>query len=108
MDHHLIGEVGLVSSAGNSEVINLTKSGYNDGGARWAMKGKMMLWFSDRDGMKNHGSWGASRDVYGMYFTQDAYDRFRLSEVDYKLLKEREDKDKDKAKDDKADDKSKL
>lgn len=110
MDNHWIGEVGMVSSAGNSEVINLTKSGYNDGGARWAMKGKMMLWFSDRDGMKNHGSWGASRDVYGMYFTQDAYDRFRLSEVDYKLLKEREDKekDKDKAKDEKPDDKSKL
>ncbi|HTH56216.1 MAG TPA: S41 family peptidase [Cyclobacteriaceae bacterium] len=114
LDNHWIGEVGLVSSAGNSEVINLTKSGYNDGNGRWMMKGKMMLWFSDRDGMKNHGSWGASTDVYGMFFTQEAYDRFRLSEVDYKLLKEKEDKekekdkDKDKAKDEKADDKNKT
>ncbi|MBS1680606.1 MAG: PD40 domain-containing protein [Bacteroidetes bacterium] len=95
-ENHWIGEIGLVSATGNDAVINLTKSGFNDGNARWMMKGKMMLWFSDRDGMKNHGSWGASRDVYGMFFTQDAFDRFRLNEVDYKLLKEKEDKDKDK------------
>ncbi|HCW06546.1 MAG TPA: peptidase S41 [Cytophagales bacterium] len=111
MDNHWIGEVGLVSSAGNSEIINLTKSGYNDGGARWMMKGKMMVWFSDRDGLKNHGSWGASSDAYGMFFTQEAYDRFRLSEADYKLLKEKEekekDKDKEKPKDEKQDDKNK-
>ena len=82
MENHWIGEAGLVSAAGNSEVINLTKSGYEDGSAKWMMGGKMMIWFSDRDGMKNHGSWGASSDVYGMFFTQDAYDRYRLSEDD--------------------------
>jgi tricorn protease len=98
-DNHWIGEVGLVSSSGKGEVINLTKSGYEDGIGKWMMNGKMMLWFSDRDGMKNHGSWGASSDVYGMFFTQDAYDRYRLSEEDYKLLKEKEDKKKDKDQD---------
>jgi tricorn protease len=109
MENHWIGEAGLVSAAGNSEVINLTKSGYEDGFAKWMMGGKMMIWFSDRDGMKNHGSWGASSDVYAMFFTQDAYDRYRLNEDDYKLLKEKEDKSKDKAKDEKpADDKTKT
>lgn len=112
MDNHWIGEVGLVNSAGSGEIINLTKSGYNDGGARWMMKGKMMVWFSDRDGLKNHGSWGASSDAYGMFFTQEAYDRFRLNEADYKLLKEKEDKekekDKEKPKDEKQDDKNKT
>lgn len=93
-DNHWIGEVGLVSAAGNAQVINLTQSGYEDNGAKWMMNGKMMLWFSDRDGMKNHGSWGAQADVYGMFFTQNAYDRYRLSEEDYKLLKEKEEKDK--------------
>jgi C-terminal processing protease CtpA/Prc/Tol biopolymer transport system component len=106
MDNHWISEIGLVSASGNSDVVNLTNSGFNDGGSRWMMKGKMMLWFSDRDGMKNHGSWGASSDVYGMFFTQEAYDRFRLSEEDFKLVKEKEDKDKDK-KEEKTDDKSK-
>jgi tricorn protease len=99
-DNHWIGEVGLVSAQGNAQVINLTQSGYEDGGAKWMMNGKMMLWFSDRDGMKNHGSWGAQADVYGMFFTQNAYDRYRLSEEDYKLLKEKEEKDKDKDKKD--------
>lgn len=112
LDNHWISEVGLVSASGTSEVINLTNSGFNDGGGKWMMGGKMMLWFSDRDGMKNHGSWGASSDVYGMFFTQAAYDRFRLSEEDFKLLKEKEekDKDKDKTKEEKADagDKSKA
>jgi tricorn protease len=96
MENHWISEVGLVSAAGNSEVINLTKSGYVDEGARWMMKGKMMLFSSNRDGMKNHGSWGGSSDAYGMFFTQAAYDRYRLSEADYKLLKEKEDKEKGK------------
>ena len=109
MENHWIGEAGLVSAAGNAEVINLTKSGYEDGSAKWMMGGKMMIWFSDRDGMKNHGSWGASSDVYGMFFTQDAYDRYRLSEDDYKLLKEKDDKAKEKAKEEKpADDKTKA
>jgi tricorn protease len=97
-DNHWIGEVGLVSASGNGQVTNLTQSGFEDGGGKWMMNGKMMLWFSDRDGMKNHGSWGAQADVYGMFFTQNAYDRYRLSEEDYKLLKEKEDKDKDKDK----------
>lgn len=111
-ENHWISEVGLVSASGKADVVNLTRSGYNDGAGRWMMKGKMMLWFSDRDGMKNHGSWGASSDAYGMFFTQEAYDRFRLNEEDFKLLKEKEEKDKDKEKDklkeDKGDDKGKA
>ena len=105
MDNHWIDDVGLVSAAGNSEIINLTKSGYDDGNPKWMMNGKMMLWFSDRDGMKNHGSWGASTDVYGMFFTQEAYDRYKLNENDYKLLKEKEDEKKKETPETKPDDK---
>jgi tricorn protease len=106
LENHWITDIGLVSAAGNSEIINLTKSGYGDGNAEWMMNGKMMIWFSDRDGMKNHGSWGASSDVYGMFFTQEAYDQYKLNESDYKLLKEREDdkkKDSPESKSDKSD-----
>jgi len=102
-ENHWIGEVGLVSAAGNSSVMNLTQSGYADSRARWMMNGKMMIWFSDRDGMKNHASWGAQGDVYGMFFTKDAFDRFSLSEQDYKLLKEQEGKDSKKEKEADAD-----
>ena len=43
-------------------------------------------------------------DVYGMFFTRAAYDRFRLSKEEFALVKEQEDKakeDKDKADKDK-------
>ena len=81
-----IDEVGLVSAAGNGEVINLTQSGYGDWRPKWMNEGKMMIWFSDRDGQKNHGSWGGEADVYGMFFTQKEYDKFKLSKADYALL----------------------
>ena len=88
-----IGEVGLVSASGKEEVINLSQSGYRDYRPKWMMKGQMMLWFSDRHGMRNHASWGSEGDAYGMFFTQEAYDTFRLTEEEYELMKE-EEKDK--------------
>lgn len=97
-----IGEVGLIKADGTAEVVNLTRSGYSDGNGRWMMDGKMMIWFSNRDGMRNHASWGSQMDVYAMFFTQDAFDRFRLTKEEYEFLKEQEkEKDKDKNKDDK-------
>lgn len=90
-DNHWISEVGLVSSQGG-ELTNLTNSGYGDGYPRWMGEGEMMVWFSERDGMKNHASWGSEADVYGLFFTQEAYDRFQLSEADYALLTEGEEK----------------
>jgi len=92
--HVFVGEIGLVNADGKSDPVNLTLSGYSDGSPKWMMEGKMMLWFSDRDGMKNHGSWGGESDVYGMFFTQAAFDRFKLSKEDFALVKEQEEKDK--------------
>jgi tricorn protease len=91
-------QAGLISASGNEEVIDLTKSGYGAGRPKWMMEGQMMLWFSGRDGMKNHASHGAEADAYAMFFTQEAYDKFRLNEEEYNLLKEEE---KEEEKDDK-------
>lgn len=100
-----IDDVALVDSDGKKEIHNLTKSGYGDSRPKWMMDGEMMIWFSDRNGYRSHGSWGSHRDVYGMFFTQEAYDKFRLSKEE-KELAEKKDKDTDEdSKDDK--DKSK-
>jgi len=93
-----IGQIGLVDAAGAKEPINLTKSGYSSFQPKWMMDGKMMLWFSDRDGMKNDASWGGQADAYGMFFTQEAYDRFLLGKEEFEILKE-EEKEKEKTKD---------
>ncbi|MBN3036247.1 MAG: PD40 domain-containing protein [Bacteroidales bacterium] len=89
-------EVGLVDSRGGSDPLNLTLSGYSDNRPKWMMKGAMMIWFSDRDGYRSHGSWGAQRDVYGIFFNREAFDRFNLSKEEYELLKEKEKKEKKK------------
>ena len=87
-------DVALVSSDGNQELENLTLSGYQDAHPKWMMKGKMMIWFTDRNGYRSHGSWGSHDDVYGMFFTQEAFDRFNLTEEETELLEEKEKKEK--------------
>ncbi len=86
------GEVGLIAADGKSKIVNLTQSGFNDNYPKWMMGGKMMLWFTDRDGLKSRANNGGTQtDVYALFFTKDAYDRFKLSLEDEALLKEKED-----------------
>lgn len=91
-----ISEVGLLKADGSEAPINLTRSGYSDGRPRWMMDGQMLIWFSGRDGMKNQGSWGGQTDVYGMYLSQDAWDKMRLTKEEFQLLKEAEKDNKTK------------
>jgi tricorn protease len=88
-----IDQAGLVSSQGG-EVVNLSKSGYGVYGPSWEMDGKMIIWYSARDGQKNHGSWGGEMDVYGLLLTEEAWDEFRMSEDEYALFKETKEKEK--------------
>ncbi|QNA44161.1 S41 family peptidase [Lacibacter sediminis] len=85
-----VGEVGLVSLDGK-KIVNLTESGFNDSRPKWINGGKAMLWFSNRDGLRGAAmSGGAQSDAYALFFTQDAFDRFKLSKEDAALLKETE------------------
>ena len=98
-------EVGLVSADGKGEIHNLTLSGYDDYGPKWSVNGKMMIWGCDRDGTRDQGGGLSSSDVYAMFFTKAAFDRFKLSKEELALVKEQEDKaEKDKKK---ADEKAK-
>lgn len=86
-----MGEVGLVSTDGK-KIVNLTESGFNDYSAKWIMGGKGLLWFSNRDGLRAAAvSGGAQADVYAMFLTQEALDKFKLSKEDAALQKEIED-----------------
>jgi tricorn protease len=90
-------EVGLVNADGKSPVINLTLSGYDDYAPVWVMGGKAMIWGSDRNGTLQQGGGATSGDVFAMFFTKEAFDRFKLSKEELALVKEQEDKkDKDK------------
>jgi len=81
----------------SGEIVNLTRSGYSDGGFRWALDGKAMIWESDKNGYRSHGSWGAEGDVYIMFFDGKAFTEFGRSkeeeEVDKLLSGEKAPKD---------------
>lgn len=96
-------EAGLIDAQGKGPLVNLTKSGYEDVRPMWGPKGQSMLWFSDRQGL--HGTGGAAQmDLFQMFFTQEAYDRFNLDKAEFALLKKQEDKDdEDKKDEDKKD-----
>jgi Tol biopolymer transport system component/C-terminal processing protease CtpA/Prc len=86
----------LLLAADGSERINLTESGYDDSTPKWMNEGKQMIWFSNRDGLKSYATSGRSeRDVYTMFFTQEEWDKFNMSEEEYKLIQEIEKAEKE-------------
>jgi len=102
-------QVGLVSSDGKGQVVDLTKNGFGAFNPRWALDGTVMVYGSTREGAVNTDGGSIELDAYATFFTRAAYDRFRLSKEDFALLKEQEDKAKeakDKAEKDKPKDKA--
>ncbi|MCX6286611.1 MAG: S41 family peptidase [Bacteroidetes bacterium] len=94
-------EVGLVSADGKGEIHNLTLSGYNDYYPKWSVDGKMFIWGSDRDGTRDQGGNLSSDDVFAMFLTKAAFERFKLSKEELALVKEQEEKaEKEKKKSD--------
>lgn len=86
-------------------ITDLTQSGYTDSGFRWALKGKAMTWTSDKAGYRSHGSWGAERDVYIMFFDGKRFAEFKKDKEDRDIadmLKSDKDKKAEK-KDEKKD-----
>ena len=82
------------------EITDLTQSGYSDGGFRWALKGKAMTWTSDTAGYRSHGSWGAERDIYIMFFDGKRYAEFNKDKED-RAIEDMLKSDKDKKKEEK-------
>ena len=72
----------------DGEIIPVTQSGYFDNSPRWSPDGKSIIFATEKYGMRNHASWGSMYDVMMVFLTKDAYDRYRLSEEDFALLKE--------------------
>ena len=103
--HEPYGDIAIVDVA-SGEMTPVTRTGYFDEIPRWSPDGNAVLWISERYGMRNHASWGSEYDVMMAFLNKEAYDRYRLSEEDFALLKEVEDQQKkDAAKADESKDK---
>lgn len=79
-----IGDVAVVSVDGK-EMHNVTNSGYNEGVGRWVMGGKAILFRSDRQGMRSHGSWGAQEDYFITFLDPEAYRKFCMNKEEKAL-----------------------
>ncbi len=99
LHHQPYSDIAIINVA-DGKMTYVTKTGYFDQNPRWAMDGNAIIFDSERYGMRNHASWGSQSDVMIAFMNKDAYDRFRLSEEDYDLLKDVEkSRKKDAAKD---------
>lgn len=99
-------EAVLLDVEGTKPMVNITQSGYNDRSPKWVDGGKQIMWFSNRFGMKSHAQSGGSQmDVFSVFLTREAWDRFNLDKDEFALLKEVEkgkgSNDEDKKSDDK-------
>lgn len=81
-------DVALVKADGSGEIHNLTNSGYSDQTPKFMMNGKVIIWKTDRQGYRSHGSWGAQYDIYAMFLDPEAWDEFNMNKEEAALAKE--------------------
>lgn len=91
----------------SGKLTKITATGYFDADPHWVMDGNAIMFVSERYGMRSHASWGSQYDVMLAFLNKDAYDKYRLNEEDYALLKEVEKAQKKSKKSDEASDKDK-
>lgn len=97
----------LIKADGSGEIFHPVNSGFGEYNAKWILEGKAMAYENDRYGRRSLAMQGSREvDIFAVFFDQEAYDRFILSEEDFKLLEEVENGN-EKASDKKESDKSK-
>jgi len=80
-----ISDIEITDSNGE-KIVPLTKSMYNDVRPLWIAKNNMLVWLSDREGMRQHvGWWGTQKDLYAVFFSQNSYNDFFRTEEDLQI-----------------------
>ena len=111
-NHYPYNDIGIVSTKGGEDIINLTDSGYTDSDPQWVLGGNAILFSTERYGMRNHASWGTLEDVMIVFLNRKAYDDFKMTKEERELEKQiaglHEDKEDDKKNDKKEEKKEKI
>ncbi len=88
--------VALIKADGTGEIFHPVNSGFGESNAKWAMDGKMMTYESSKEGRKSLALQGSREvDIYGVFFDQEAYDKYKLSKEEFELLTAKEKKEKE-------------
>ena len=100
-----VGEIGIVSADGKQKTFNVTRSGFSDSSPKWSKDGSILYWASNKNGMQSVAKTGTTEyDIYGVFLTQKAFDKFKLNKDEFSLL---DDEKSDKKEEDGAKKKSK-
>jgi putative peptidase/protease family protein len=87
-------DIGIVTAEGGQPIHNLTNSGYFSSNPRWSSDGSILLYETDKYGMRNHASWGSMTDLMAIFLNREAYEKYRMNDEDLALLEEAEKKAK--------------
>lgn len=85
--HEPYSDISIIDTR-TGDFIPVTRTGYFDQQPRWSHDGNAIIFASERYGMRNHASWGSEYDVMMTFLNKESYDKYRLSEEDFALLKE--------------------
>ncbi|MCW3465994.1 S41 family peptidase [Chitinophaga nivalis] len=89
--YYMVKNATVLSADGKGAPIYPLGSGFGEGATKWSADGKMLTWLNGREGRKSLAKQGSREvDVYGVFFDQEAYDKFILSKDEFNLLKETE------------------
>ena len=81
-------DIGIAPADASAPPRDISLNGYHDGGPRWHAGGDVVIWYSDRYGMRTHGSSGAEGDTVAAFLTEAAWRRYGLTEQERALLEE--------------------
>lgn len=81
-------DVGLFKADGSGEFTNLTQTGYTASADGFILDGKAVLYSSDKEGFRSHGSWGSLSDYYIMFLDKKTYDEFLMTPEQIEMAKE--------------------
>lgn len=100
-DKYWFNEIGLIKTDGSGKIINLSKSGFSDVMPKWTKKNNMIIWASNKHGMKSVANTGASEmDIYALFLTKKAYQEYLMSKDEFKIYEDLNEKENKKEKDD--------
>lgn len=69
-------EVVLLDAGGKNAPINISRSGYRDTTPQFTADSQAIIWWSDRNGLRQADANAAEFDFYIAHLTHEAYDRF--------------------------------
>ncbi|RAJ76542.1 C-terminal processing protease CtpA/Prc [Chitinophaga dinghuensis] len=80
--------IAVLPAAGNGSPFYPVNSGFGETNGKWSADGKLMTWTNDREGRRSLAQEGSREtDIYGVFLDQEAYDKFKLSNNEFSLLK---------------------